>query len=337
MARPDCPRCGSDLVVTALPGSPSEWVEELRGGSVRARAVVGGVVHWLCRACGNRWDPDADPDRWFLEASRPLPDPGDVLADVGVELDPREQLETSEPIDMHPGALLRRAREERGTTLADVAHGTRIPEHHLRALESDASLEAFPAPPYARFFLREYAEFLQLEPVPLLQEFEARHPLVEEPPLQPIPAAGDRKGVIGTALALVAVAALILIALLQPTPRQAEPINTSGAAVEVHDSGRVLTSPPTPTAERRGVRAVLHVSQPCWVSAVADGEVVASVTLVPGEPVVYRARRDLQLTLGNAGGVELRVNGDPVATGSPGDVVVLGVSWQRGEVSIARG
>jgi hypothetical protein len=47
---------------------------------------------------------------------------------------------------------------------------------------------------------------------------------------------------------------------------------------------------------------------------------------------VYRAHESLELTLGNAGGVRLRVSGEPVETGDPGEVVTLGFTWQDGEV-----
>jgi uncharacterized protein DUF4115 len=204
---------------------------------VRARPVGGGGVIWLCRSCGHRWDPDADPDPdpWFPGSDDPPPDPVEQLA------------------------------------------------------------------------------------------------------LQLLPESRDRRGFKGGIMALVAVAALLVIALLPPrSAPNVDPPEASGAAVvPVHDSGRVL--PPPAASERRGVRAVLHVRQPCWVHVLADGEVVASITLVPREAVVYRADRALQLTLGNAGGVKLRVNGERVRTGSLGAVVLLDLTWQRGEVLIERG
>lgn len=273
MARPDCPRCGSDLVVAALPDSPSEWVEELRGGNVRARPAAGRSVNWLCRACGNRWDPP--------------PDPGSVSAEVAAELEPHADHSSGAETEAHPGAIL-----------------------------------------------REHAKLLQLQPERSLTG-SARAPRRASPALQPFPDPRDRRGFGAAAMTLVAVAALVVIASLPPrSAPEAELPETSGAPVRVHDSGRA--PPPPAQPERRGLRAVLDVRQPCWVGVLADGEVVASITLVPGEAVVYRADRDLQLTLGNAGGVKLRVNDEPVRTGSPGEVVVLDFSWQRGEVLIGR-
>jgi len=337
MARPDCPRCGSDLVAAAPSGAPSECVLELRGGKVPVSAVGGGFDHWLCRSCGHQWDPAAYPNRWIPEPGDP-PDPSGILADLEVASELSEDVAAIEETGTNPGTALRRAREEGGQTLCEASKGTSIWERDLQALESDSPLEEFPAPAYARFFLREYAEFLRLEPGPLLREFDARHPTVEEPPLEPLPDTRGRRKVVAGVLALLSAAALTLMALLPPASRPStKPTFPAGVApVRVNDSGHVpLLGPAEP--EPRGVRVVLRLSQPCWVEAISDGEVVASMTLQPGQPVVYRARDLLQLTLGSAGSVRLRVNGEPVATGSPGEVVSFDFRWQKGRVLTVRG
>jgi len=338
MPRPDCPRCGSDLVAAARPGAPSESVLELRGGNVSVGPVGGGFVHWLCRSCGHEWDPAAYPDRWMPESSDPPPDPTEVL--TGIEGAPEypENLATIEPAPNNPAAALRRTREEGGRTLLEASSGTRIQERHLRALESDAPLEEFPAPAYARFFLREYAEYLRLDPEPLLREFEARHPVVEEPPLEPLADKRGRPKVGWGVLIVLSAVAVILIALLPPTfrPDEKETPPPSVAAAPAHDSGHDQVPDPF-GRQPSGVRAVLHLSQRSWVEAVADGELLEASTLEPGAAVVYRARDLLELTLGNAGGVRLRVNGELVPTGGSGDVVSLDLRWQDGAVLTDRG
>ena len=60
------------------------------------------------------------------------------------------------------GALLRRTRELRRLTIAQVSESTRVRSHYLQALESD-DLSAMPSTAQARGFLRNYAEFLGLE------------------------------------------------------------------------------------------------------------------------------------------------------------------------------
>ena len=68
------------------------------------------------------------------------------------------------------GGELTRAREARGRTLEDAERDTRISQRYLQALE-DERFDIIPAPVYARGFLRSYAQYLGLDPGPLLARF----------------------------------------------------------------------------------------------------------------------------------------------------------------------
>lgn len=77
------------------------------------------------------------------------------------------------------GNILREAREMKGLTLTDAQEETRINTRFLEAMEN-GEFERLPTPVHARGFLRNYARFLELEPDPLLERFEAhfgRRPL----------------------------------------------------------------------------------------------------------------------------------------------------------------
>ena len=71
------------------------------------------------------------------------------------------------------GATLKSAREQQGIALDDAAEATKIRESYLVALEEEA-FERLPGATYARGFVRSYAEFLGLDPQPLIDEFNAR-------------------------------------------------------------------------------------------------------------------------------------------------------------------
>lgn len=66
------------------------------------------------------------------------------------------------------GARLREAREARGLTLAAAADGTRILPRYLQALE-DGDYAQLPGDVYARGFIRNYAQFLELSADELIQ------------------------------------------------------------------------------------------------------------------------------------------------------------------------
>src|SRR5215218_4221705 len=61
------------------------------------------------------------------------------------------------------GDMLRAAREARGASLADAERETKIRQKYISALEDD-NVAALPGPVYARGFLRNYAQFLALNP-----------------------------------------------------------------------------------------------------------------------------------------------------------------------------
>ncbi len=65
------------------------------------------------------------------------------------------------------GETLRSTREHRGLTMEQVARDTRISLRFLEALEAE-NFEELPAPVYVRGFLRSYANYLKIDPQPLL-------------------------------------------------------------------------------------------------------------------------------------------------------------------------
>lgn len=73
------------------------------------------------------------------------------------------------PQPAHAGESLRRAREERHLSLRTVARETKLPIKHLQAIEA-GDWESLPRGDYARYFMREYAKYLSLDPEPLLSE-----------------------------------------------------------------------------------------------------------------------------------------------------------------------
>lgn len=320
MPRPDCPRCGSHLTIAAPSGAPSVLVMELRGETVPVPAT--DSFQWLCRSCGHRWDPSDEPEEQEPE-------------DLPTAAEPDGPRIASER--PNPGLTLMRARHEAGKTLAEASRGTGVWERHLQALETDAPPGEFPSHAIARLYLREYARYLRLDPKPLLQELDELHPAEDGPVLEPPPARRGRWKALATVLAVLTVIALAVIAIRQtgsrPRPVPTSPRAEQPAVVPAGGGGAPASPVPAPV---RGIRATLALSQPSWVQAVADGEVVAAVTLEPGTRVSYRAKRTLELTLGNAGGVHLRVNREPVRTGTPGEVVTLALRWRDGVVSLQR-
>lgn len=76
---------------------------------------------------------------------------------------------TNPPMPASFGQMLTAAREKRGLSIEDAAHETRIPAQRLRYLES-GNIAAFGSMTYARSFIRQYSEYLEVDATPMLEE-----------------------------------------------------------------------------------------------------------------------------------------------------------------------
>jgi cytoskeletal protein RodZ len=80
------------------------------------------------------------------------------------------------------GNTLSRARRARGITLEDAERDTHVSRRYLQALEMD-DFTIFPAPVYARGFLRTYSRYLGLNPEELIRIFPNNDLTVDISPL----------------------------------------------------------------------------------------------------------------------------------------------------------
>lgn len=72
------------------------------------------------------------------------------------------------------GDTLREAREAKQASPSEAARATRLKVQHIDALETN-DYSKMPAPIYARGFIKLYAEYLGLEPAPLLERYDREH------------------------------------------------------------------------------------------------------------------------------------------------------------------
>lgn len=82
-----------------------------------------------------------------------------------------------------PGAALRTAREKRHLSLADVVEATRIKTHIVEALEND-DYSVIAAPLYGKGFIKLYAEYVGLDPAPLIRQYLSNYARTVRPTLK---------------------------------------------------------------------------------------------------------------------------------------------------------
>ena len=244
---------------------------------------------------------------------------------------------------MTVGEFLAAARVDAGLSVDDVSRATRIRGALIRDLEADG-VTASGGPVYARGHIRAIATFLDLDPLPLLAEFDRVHGTVRGPAAREIferevLAVPDRTGPNWTAAMALAAAVLLIVAVTSLFTTGDKPEDTVAEGVpSITASTRPAQSPtaapalsPTPGpdiafAPTDGVSLRVRVTgDKCYVQVREGGPRGPKVfegTLSTGAVKDFRSGQPLYLLLGNAGAVTLVVNGrDLGSPGGPGQVV----------------
>jgi cytoskeletal protein RodZ len=122
-------------------------------------------------------------------------------------------------LELHFGNFLRRGREARGLSIAELSRATKIKETNLELLEG-ARLDALPAQVFVRGFVTSYARAVGLDADEAMRRYRAhvarvehRDPEVTVPhkAIQPAPVDDDVAGVHRGRLGVVMVVLLILV------------------------------------------------------------------------------------------------------------------------------
>jgi len=246
------------------------------------------------------------------------------------------------------GEYFLRAREAKGLTLEEAAARTRILPQYLKAVEEN-NYARLPDEVFAKGFVRSYARILGLDEAAVIRKFDEsggqfyakraeretlRQKLEEEERRKKV----NRNIVVG----VVGVALLLLFVLIgrdrdrseglpdlepipsdsrqvpAPTPppaEPAEPVNEPAprlapgqVEVERNFSGALPLEGVAPDDRKKLVLDIEAVER-CWIRVQTDRAASQEVMLNPGERVRWKAQERLALTLGNAGGVRVMLNG----------------------------
>jgi cytoskeletal protein RodZ len=230
------------------------------------------------------------------------------------------------------GSRLKRAREQRGLSLRDIANTTKISTAALIAIERN-DFARLPGGVFTRAYLRVYATEVGLDADELTRayraSFETEIPTVPLPPHKV-----DWYDAVRPHYRLAAVVVTVGVILIGgwvildrgPGPDasldQQPALNAIEAGLlddtaptdesDVTDVG--LANAAVTETSAQSLRLEIRPNGPCWVSAVADGERVIYRLLHSGERTVVEARSAITLRVGDAGTFAYSING---ATGRP--------------------
>lgn len=245
----------------------------------------------------------------------------------------------SEPVPSI-GAVLAAARAAAGRSVEDVSALTRVRAGLVRAIEAD-DFAGCGGAVYARGHIKSIARAVGVDPEPLVAAFDQRHgvPAVSptavvetlEPDSFALRDLRKRRGPNWPAamgVALVVVIILAAVGLVGQGGGGGGPSGNSANAAAPPSPSPVSTI--TAAAAPKGAVAFAGVSvdvrvigQPSWFHVVDEtGNVLFVGVLPPGSVRDFRAGRLLAFIIGNAGAVDLVVNGHDLGfAGGPGQVV----------------
>jgi len=224
------------------------------------------------------------------------------------------------------GGYLRELREAGGASLDEMARATRVGKRHLEALEAEELIE-LPAPVFVKGFIRAYCGFLQVPPDEALSRYQA---LLGEPdPAQRTATARAsapvwRRGPLVVSFVLLVLLAGTLLAVnvwRRGSPEKVasrpelsavrtEPVANLQPAPQIAASGIPSTQPPAAAPLQRGSqRLVVRALEPTWIRVQMDGGGSVQELLPAGATREWSAEKRFVLTVGNAGGLQLELNG----------------------------
>jgi cytoskeleton protein RodZ len=219
------------------------------------------------------------------------------------------------------GAYLRSLRQARQGSLEEMARVTRVSAYQLEALERDRFSE-LPAPVFVKGFIRAYCHFLSEPPEEALRRY--REGLGEHPaPVRPAPPRRSALAWTGSpvfisfALLLVFGLGLLTVNAAFKRGARARAIPEQPVAISQPLAPRdalVVASPVAPAAAESAAphRLVVRAIEPTWIRVQADDLHAVEELLPPGATREWTAERRFLLTVGNAGGIEIELNGQPI-------------------------
>ena len=243
------------------------------------------------------------------------------------------------------GDLLRQSREQLGLGLDEIEASTHIKHTYLEALEA-GDFDDLPNEVATRGFLRNYASALNLDVnhVYELYEEEKERAGADRPnsvesgielksiPITP-PSRFSPDLLIGFLL-ITAMVGLILNFVYNQYLLPMDAASSTGTSSTTSEAALLLPTPtplptntPTPTVTPTppyyiGVTVELVITGESWVQVLVDGTKAFEGILQVGERPHWNGDRQVAVRAGNAGGVEVIVNGQSMGLmGAPNQVV----------------
>ncbi|MFJ8149242.1 helix-turn-helix domain-containing protein [Streptomyces sp. NPDC096048] len=258
---------------------------------------------------------------------------------------PTEDVSDSVSEEARPsiGRALQQARIAAGLTVDDISSATRVRIAIVHAIEAD-DFTPCGGDVYARGHIRTLAKAVRLDPAELLAQFDAEHggrpaptpaaPLFEAERIRP-----ERRGPNWTAAMVAAIVAVIgfvgFTFVKGGDDGGSEASVAEGSQPSAGESASPSAKPkkpadPKPDPTESAIAAaprdkvtvkISAIDDPSWLSAKDhNGRLLFDGLLKQGDSKTFQDDEKVDLVLGNAGAVQLYVNGKKIDDFEPGSV-----------------
>ena len=230
------------------------------------------------------------------------------------------------------GRYLQSMRLEKKISLEKVSEETRIAISNLQLIEKE-SLEALPDKVFVKGFLRSYARAIGADSDEAVKLYEARLNMVsrltDAGRFSPRSSLFAWRNLILSLTIVLAVIALTLygVSYFQSRRPQPESVKTpadseqSEAALPRQDTDSSVKKAATQKPIKKLMLYITAVDD-TWIKVIVDNKDSKEYNLNSGENLELEAAAGFNLLIGNAGGLELKLNGEPIKiSGKAGEVV----------------
>lgn len=227
---------------------------------------------------------------------------------------------------MEIGNSLKEAREARKLSLEEVEEETKIRRKYLQALENE-QYDVLPGQVYAKAFLKNYARFLNLHVEEVMEAFDYSPAKEASPEQDSINISREQPKLNHNQKPrywLYLAAIVIVLGLATAVYYATRGIGLNYPAREELQTGEQAQNPPVgqagapedqqptlqPPNNEAGVKISFNVvKDKCWIRVIVDGTPAFQGEVTAGQTQDYMGAEKISFTLGNAGVVQVQLNG----------------------------
>jgi transcriptional regulator with XRE-family HTH domain len=207
------------------------------------------------------------------------------------------------------GKVLREAREKKNLSIREVSEQTLIREYYLAKIENN-EFDKYDG--FIHAYIRKYATFLWLNPVPLSTAYKELFSAEEGSKEQFVPVFKRRnyKGLVILALVIVLIVIVVSFLSIKKVPLQ-EPDNSPAVAPieEIKpDETTPVISDEIVEEVTSGINIIIYADAKCWVGVTIDGK-YTQLFINKGESKEFKGEEYIKILFGNARHAYVTKNG----------------------------